>query len=68
MDAYINAEIGVHQNLEVEILIALVLYLQGCFQTFLAQGDTVQKAELIRPSLPEFLAQHSMKQTKVELD
>jgi hypothetical protein len=68
MPAYINVEIVVKQNLEVEILVVLVLHLQGCFQTLLGQGDTVQKTELIRPSLPEFLTQHSMRQTKVELD
>ena len=57
-----------HQDLELKVLLALIVDMQGSRQPVLRQGDTVDKTELVRPSLPELLAQHVMGETKIQLD
>lgn len=68
MKTHLNAQISVQQNLEFEVLLALVLHLQGGFETLLGQGDTVHQTKLVRPRLLELFAQHRVRQTEVQLD
>ena len=57
-----------HQDLEVEVLLALIRDIQRGRQCILRKSDTVDKSELIRPSLLEVLAQHVMVETEIQLD
>lgn len=67
-EPYRNSQVGVHQDLEVEVLLALVRDIQRGRQSILRQGDTVDESELIRPSLLEVLAQHVMVETEIQLN
>lgn len=64
---YINVKVGVHENLEIKVLLSLIANLQRCLQSILGESDTVYQAKLKRPSLAELLAQHCMRQSKVQL-
>lgn len=55
-DPYRNSQVGVHQDLEVEVLLALIGNIQRGRQSILGQGDTVDESELVRPSLLGVLA------------
>lgn len=57
-----------HQDLELKVLATIVLHLQRCSQSLLAQRDAVHERELVWPRLAESLAQQRMRQSKVELD
>lgn len=68
MDTHVNTQISMHQHLKIKVLGSLILHLERSPETILRKGDTVQQSELIRPCLPELLAQHGMGEAEIELD
>lgn len=67
MSAYLHLQVRVHQDLELEVLLALIGHLQRGCQRIFGQSNAVDKPKLIRPSLPKLLAQHAMRQSKIQL-
>jgi len=65
---HLNIQIGMHQDLELEVLATVVLHLQRRSQSLLAQRDAVHERELMWPRLAEFLAKQCMRQSEIELD
>lgn len=67
-EPYLDGQVRVEQDLKVERLTALVLYVHLTFQFVLSQGDTVDQTEIIRPLLLHTGIQHRTAQSKVQLD
>lgn len=67
MSPYLNPQVRVHQNLKLKVLLALIRNLQRGRQRILGERDAIDKPKLIRPSLPELLAQHAMRQPEIQL-
>lgn len=57
-----------HQDLEFKVLFALIGDLERGPERILGQSDAVHQSKLVRPCLPEFLAQHGMRQAEIQLD
>lgn len=57
-----------HQNLEFKVLLALIGDLERGPKRILAQSDAVHQSKLVRPCLPEIVAQHGMRQAEIQLD
>lgn len=57
---YLHAQVGVHQDLELKVLFALVGDLKRGPERVLGQCDAVHQSKLVRPHLPELLAQHGV--------
>jgi hypothetical protein len=55
--SYLDSEVGVQEELEVEALLALVAHGDDRLQALLAQGDAVDESEVDRPGLARVLAQ-----------
>lgn len=64
---YRDAQIRVHQHLELEVLLALIANLQGGLQCILGQCNAVHQSKFVRPCLAELLGQHGVRQTEVQL-
>lgn len=56
------------QYLELKVLATLVLHLQCRSQPFLAKRNAIHETKLEGPCLAEVIAEHCMRQPKVELD
>lgn len=66
-DPYLSLQVGVHQNLELEVLFSFVCNLKRGCQCVPGEGNAVDKPKLIRPRLSKLLTQHAMRQSKVQL-
>lgn len=65
--SYLDVQIRVHQDLELKVLFAFICDLQRGFECALGQRDAVNQAKLIWPGLAEFLAQHGVRQSEIQL-
>lgn len=65
---YGDAEIGVHQHLEVEALLALIPHQHARLQTLPGQGDAVDQAKGVGPGLARLGAQVGRGEAKVQPD
>lgn len=66
-DAYLDPEVGVEQELELEALISLVAYSDDGLESVLAQCDAVHETKVQRPCLAVLLADAIAIETEVEL-
>lgn len=66
--AYLDLEVGVQQELELEALLALISHGDDSLELVLAQGNTVYETKVERPCLASFVAETLATQAKVELD
>lgn len=57
---YLDSQVRVHQDLELEIFLALICDLQRGRQRIIGKSDAVDQPKFIWPSFPELLAQHTM--------
>lgn len=57
---YLHTQVGVHQDLELKVLLALVGDLERGPKRVLGQRDAVHQSKLVRPHLTELLAQHGV--------
>lgn len=57
-----------HQDLEFKVLLALIGDLERRPERILGQSDAVHQSKLVRPGLPELLAQQGMRQAEIQLD
>lgn len=63
--SYLNLQVRVHQDLELEVLFALIRNLQRGRQRILGESNAVDKPKLVRPGLPKLLAQHAVRQSEI---
>lgn len=54
---YLDLEVGVEQELELEALLALISHGDDRLEPVLAQGDAVDEAKVEGPCLASFLAE-----------
>lgn len=59
--SYRNAQIGVHQHLEIKVLLALIANLQSGFQRVRGERNTVDQTELVWPCGAELIGQHRVR-------
>lgn len=65
--AYLDLEVGVQQELEVEALLSLIADGDDCLQRVFAQCDAVHQTKIQRPCLAVLLADAVAVKTEVEL-
>ena len=65
---YLDSEVGVQQELELEALLSLVADGDDCLQCVLAQCDAVHQTEVQWPCLAVLLTDAIAVEAEVELD
>lgn len=68
MSAYIDLQICVQEELELEALVSLVAHIHHCLQAVFRQRHAVLQAEVKRPCLARLLRKTRAVETKVKLD
>lgn len=64
--SYRNAQIGVHQHLEIKVLLALIANLQSRLQRIGGERNTVDQTELVWPCGAELIGQHRVRQAEIQ--